>query len=170
MDRPREIEFASPGLIGSLKVWVGLPVIGLVIVLIAVAAFNGLFATGGYSKARFYLEGIMLLGFDLWLATWFVQVVRNRHAFTTRYVLSEFGVVVKPPEIPQRQISWSDFESSVEYRALRYIQLVSAQLDRPVTLMFGSPGSPSVDAFEKFRLARELLSRKLGSRFRRQWW
>lgn len=66
-------------------------------------------------------------------------------------------------------LPWSDFDHAVDNRALKYIRIFSPQIDKPVTLMLGSPGLPPLSPLQKLQLARQLVEEKLGQRLKRQW-
>ena len=152
--------------------WVGMPLIGLVIVGLIGLGLAAALAIESQSIDIFSTRfaGVVMFVIGLWLGASYLHAMRHLYAFRTQYMLSETGVSIEARDRSRRQLAWTDFEFAIDNRLLRYIQLASSQLDRPVVLMFGTPGAPALRPEEKLQLARHLIAEKLGVRFRRQWW
>jgi len=171
MERPEKIEFATPPPFGWLMVWLGLPLLGVIIAFIIAASLYAILSAQPQSSGilTIKVKGSIMFGAGLWMAAAFVHWFRDRHAITTSYLLCEQGIHVKPPGMPERLLLWSDFDRAVYNRPLKYIQIFSPKIDKPVTLILGSPGAPPLPPLQKLELARHLVEEKLGQRLKRQW-
>jgi hypothetical protein len=172
MNDPEYIEFAYPRWFSMAAPWLWLPFLALIILLIVA---SGLFALHT-ARARAtldlltYAQGIIVVCVGAWMGGSFVHWVRDRHAFRSRYRLSESGILVQTTDTEERLCLWSDIDRCVDSRLGQYIKLWSSTLSDPVTLMFGTPGSPPAPPTEKLGMARRLIREKLGSKYERTWW
>jgi hypothetical protein len=152
---------------GALMLYLALPFIGAIVATLLTCSLLMLFAADSTIWIR--LQALFGVGISMWMGASLFHWIRDRHAFKTRYSLSEAGVFVEGRQGSGAFIPWSNFSGGVDCRGLRFISVSGGDLERPVVLLFGTPGSPSVSPTEKARLARELISRHLGSRLLTRW-
>ena len=172
MDRPSEILFAYSRWFGALSPWLWLTPVALVILIILAAAFLGLHTAYAQTGEGLLpsLRALAVLAAGVWMSASFVYWIRDRHAYRTRYLLTGTAVLVKSLRGDETSLSWSDFDRAVDSRVGRCIQLFSSRLDKPVTLVFGTPGYPGLAPRHKLDVARRLVRDKLGERYSRVWW
>lgn len=172
MDYLEHIEFAYPRWFAVAALWLWLPLLALIILLIVA---SGLFALhAAYARAPLdlfaYAKALLITCVGAWMGGSFVHGVRDRDAFHTRYLLSESGILVQTAGIEERLCLWPDIDKCVDSRLGRYVKLWSSKLSQPVTLQFGTPGSPRVSPTEKLDMARQLIREKIGSKCEKIWW
>src|SRR3954469_259173 len=163
MNNQEEISFKYPYKIGHLMIWFGLPFIGLLISILIGATCYWLYSLK-FNAEGFYIslfKGVVLLGVSLWMLASFVHWVRDRHAFITSYTLSDNGIFIELSSGIKQQISWSDFDFAIDHWTLRYIKIFSIKSEKPVTLIFGTPGKPNKNATANYELAKILVSSRL---------
>jgi hypothetical protein len=172
MNDPEHIEFAYPRWFAVAALWLWLPLLALIILTIV---SSGLFALHtAHAKASLdllaYAQAMLVICVGVWMGGSFVHWVRDRHAFHSRYQLSESGILVQTTGTEERLCLWSDIDRCVDSRLGRYVKLWSPKLSDPVTLQFGTSGSPRVSPAEKLGMARRLVREKLGSKYEKIWW
>lgn len=172
MNRPDDIEVAYPRWFAAAALWLWLPMLAFIILVILASGAFGIFSAHSRTSLDLlaYAQPLLIIGVGVWMGGSFIHWVRDRHAFQSRYVLSDKGVLVQARGIEDRFCSWSEFDACIDSRLGRYIELRSSTLPQPVTLMFGTPGSPRVSPTAKLELARQLTREKLGSKCERTWW
>jgi hypothetical protein len=113
-----------------------------------------------------YLSGFVLIPIGAWMFLTGVHLRRDRHAFVTRYVLSDDGIEISTSNSPPNSLSWTQINSGYQSRLLRYFRLASPGLEPSIVLIFGAP--PKVNAMaggHKYGRTRDLLIQKLNGRF-----
>jgi hypothetical protein len=118
-------------------------------------------------KNVFY--AILLLGFGAWMGLMGLHFRRDRHAFTTRYVLGDEGVEILSSGAASEFVSWSQFQHARQSRLLRYFSLVHSAHAKDVVLVFGAPPKEAIGADLKYQLTGKAVSAKLGERFVKGW-
>jgi hypothetical protein len=164
MSEPIEYSY---GRWGAFMLYLGLPFIGAIVAVLLAGSLLTLF--GADSSIWIRLQALVGVGISAWSGASLFHWIRDRHALRTRYSLSEAGVFVERTQGAGDFIPWSKFSAGVDCRGLRFISVSGGGLERPVVLLFGTPGSPSVSPTEKAQLARELIGRHLGSRLLKRW-
>lgn len=163
MDPKEEISFKYPNKIGHVMIWLGLPILGMMILLLISATFYWLYSLRIYNEG-FYIDlfkGLALLGVSLWMSASFIHWVKDYHACITSYTLSDTGVSIEMASGLKQELTWSDFDSAFDNRTLRYIKIFSKKIDKPVTIIFGTPGKPSNSATANYKQAQILVSSKM---------
>ena len=157
----------SYGRWGAVMIYLGLPFIGAIIAILLACSVLLLFTPDSSLLLR--LQSLVGVGIAVWMGASEFHWIRDRHAFTTRYSLSEAGVFMESTEGSGVLVPWSEFDQSVDCRGLRFISLAGSGVERPVVLIFGTPGMPGVSPVEKAQLSRDLIARHLGSRLLKRW-
>jgi hypothetical protein len=117
-----------------------------------------------------YLSAIILIPTGGWMFLNGLHLRRDRHAFTTRYVLSDEGVDISAMDLPRKTLAWSQVSSGYHSRLLRYFSLEAADIQPRVVLVYGAPPKANAMAGQlKYRQTRDLLSQKLDGRFISGW-
>jgi hypothetical protein len=170
MESSSAIEFSYPAWFRDL-LWLWLLLLGAIIVVLDAAALFGLYSV--YTSTRAspfrYAQGVVVLGTGAWMTMSFIHWVRDRHAFRTRYVLTEQSVIVEPHDGLAVSMGWPEFDCAVECRLCRYIRLSAPRLEHSVVLTFGAKGGSALPPREKFDTAVRLIQEKLGRRYARTW-
>ncbi|MBE0448874.1 MAG: hypothetical protein IBX64_12435 [Actinobacteria bacterium] len=165
MEEEQIVTFGYPYKLGYAMIWIGLPLLGVIILILFCASIFWLYQLEIGSDEFLFdlLKGGLVLGVSIWMLASFFHWCRDRHAFVTEYTLSQCGVYVEASAGPSFKVPWTEFECAVDNFTLRYIKIYSKNLDRPVTLLFGTPGTP-----HNYELAKELVRSKL--RVVRRFW
>lgn len=166
MNNNEEISFRYPKKIGFILIWLGLPFIVMLIFILGCAASYWIYSLE-FRSEEFLVDlfkGGALLGMSLWMFASLIHWIKDRHAFITSYVLTKDGISIESVSGISELLPWSDFEYAIYHWALRYVKIYSKKLDKPVTLIFGTPGKP----IDNYDLAKDLISTKL--RVDRKFW
>src|ERR1700683_3199162 len=114
-------------------------------------------------------RAVFLLGLGAWMGLVGLHLRRDRHAFRTRYVLTDAGIEVSAEEKPAQIVPWSAISSAHQSRLLRYFRLASSLTSPDVVLIFGAPPKVGINGQMKYAQTRATLTVKLGDRLIREW-
>ena len=171
MNVPEQIEFVYPRWFASVALWLWLPLLALLILVTIASAPFGFYAAHNMMPDPYaYAQAALVTCVGVWMGGSFLHWVRDRHAFHTRYLLSENGILIQCGETEEHLCLWSDIAKCGDSRLRRYIRLWSPRLSQPVVLMFGTSGLPQVSPTEKFAMTRQFIREKIGSKCEKIWW
>ena len=94
---------------------------------------------------------------------------RDRHAFTTRYIVGDEGIEILSAEAAPELVSWSQFQRARQSRLLRYFSLTHSAHAKDVVLVFGAPPKEVLGADLKYQLTGKAVAEKLGGRLVKEW-
>ena len=114
------------------------------------------------------LRAAFLFGVGAWMGLLGLHYRRDRHAFTTRYVLCDAGIEVTSPESLPRLIPWSQIAVGYHIRILRYFRLVDPA-GPAIVLMFGAPPRAESTGQLKYKRTSRFIAQKLGDRLTTRW-
>lgn len=115
------------------------------------------------------LSAVVLLPIGGWVTLLGLQMRRDRHAFFSRYVLSDTGIDITSADSSTRSVPWSNFTSAYQSRLLRYFRLESPGMSPNVVLTFGAPPKSQMTIQPKYMQTAALLHQKLGDRLLFGW-
>jgi hypothetical protein len=141
-------------------------VIGISIFIILLALTSPLVSA---IRSKNTLGALFLLAIGSWMLLNGLHLRRDRHAFRTRYVLTDEGIQVNPADLPAQTLSWTQFTGAYHSRLLRYLRLSAPSVVPDVVLIFGAPPKPGRDGQPKYVLTRNLIAEKLGDRYLKGW-
>ena len=114
-------------------------------------------------------RAVFLFAVGAWMGLVGLHLRRDRHAFRTRYVLTDAGIEVSAEEKLAQIVPWSAISSAHQSRLLRYFRLASSLTSPDVVLIFGAPPKVGINGQMKYAQTRATLTVKLGDRLIREW-
>jgi hypothetical protein len=110
-----------------------------------------------------------VFGLGSWMGLVGLHLRRDRHAFRTRYVLTDAGIEVGVEEKPVQFVPWSEISSAHQSRLLRYFRLASRLVSRDIVLIFGAPPKVGTNGQMKYAQTRAIIAAKLGDGLIGEW-
>jgi hypothetical protein len=164
---PRAIVY-DYGWLGPVLLWAGIPFFGL-IALIAAASLLGLLALPFTPLFPTYQIVGAVSGAPLFalIVIYWLRMVRDRHIFTTRYELTERGIVIHERSGSGTSLPWEAITRGTDARLLLTIRLQADALRKDVVLMGPPPRYAGMPPSAIRQQLIELIGGKLGERFSR---
>jgi hypothetical protein len=110
-----------------------------------------------------------VFGLGSWMGLVGLHLRRDRHAFRTRYVLTDGGIEVSAEEKPAQLVPWSEISSAHQSRLLRYFRLDSSLVSPDIVLIFGAPPKVGINGQMKYAQTRAIIAAKLGDGLIKDW-
>jgi hypothetical protein len=161
---PRTIVY-DYGWLGPVMLWAGIPFLGLA-ALVAAASLVVLVVLPfvPYSMSYYTLAALPAAPILALVVVYWIRMVRDRHIFTTRYELTERGIVIHERSGSGTSLPWEAITRGTDARLLFTIRLQADALRKDVVLMGPPPRYAGMPPSAIRQQLIELIGGKLGER------